>query len=101
MGSIGHDERRQRDQRIAKTDFQFFDRFMERNLGVRSALQVAYPLRIDERDVLALPDEQPQNKVRMEIASLKKAYAATATEIPEQVHLPFSEEGFVGIVEAA
>src|ERR1035437_4639655 len=73
---------------------------MERDLRVAAALQVAYPLRIDERNVLALSDEQPKNEVRMEIAGLKEAHTAAAIEIPEQVHLPLSEEGLIGIVEA-
>jgi len=37
----------------------------------------------------------------MEIARLKEAHAASATEIPEQVQLPLGEKRAIGIVEAA
>ena len=100
-GRVRDDERVQDHVRIAEAALQFLDRAVEANLGIIWSFKISDALRIDERDVLLVVGQQPEQEVGVEVPGLEEADAPTSAHVAKQVKFPVLEERWGCVIERA
>lgn len=86
------------DGRIAEAFFDILDRRIELHFRIGNA-DLPDAFRVHEDDVLDVTDEQPEDKVGVEVASFKKANAFSFAQVSQQIKFLAFEEASVIVVE--
>lgn len=95
---IRHDERVQVNNGIAEPGLDILNRLVKLDLGV-SCSDVADTFRVHEDHMLFSVDEQPENKVGVEITRFEEADAPPFAQVAKQVKFLASKESAIVLME--